>query len=1197
MADFSSAFGAGFIKSHRSDMRQLLYSLLFLLLPLKLFPQVLLNEFSSSNISKLTDEDGEYNDWIEVYNHSGSEINLGGYHLSDNASLLKKWTFPAVPLKPYSYLLVFASGKDRRDVPITYKTVISRNEEWQYIVPDREIGDSWKSTGFDATSWNTGSAGFGYGDNDDSTILNNIISVFIRKEFTVTNLADIELLVLSIDYDDGFVAYINGHEIARNNLGAINPVPYNQLTGGFQREATMYLGGFPENFIVESPVSFLAEGVNVIAIQGHNSDPASSDFTLIPMLTIGRTDTSSTDSVPAYIQLKGRKLHTNFKISGEGETLIISRPDSSVIDSISPVRMLADLSYGRKPDGENSLFYFSVSTPGSANITKGYTSLNGDTVIFSPRGGYFPGGVDLQLSSTNHSDSIFYTLDGSEPTVLSSRYLGIISFSGNSIVRARSIKSDMLPGPTTTNTYITKKHTLPVVCLSTNPENLWDYNTGIYVLGPSASPDPPNFGANFWQDWERKAHLELYDIDGIKQIDQDIGIKIFGSWSRAFPEKSLALFARKEYGKGAFDYKVFKDKPIDKFEALVLRNAGNDWDQAMMRDGLTSTLIRDMDIDRQAFQPSVVYINGEYWGILNIREKVNSNYLAENHFVNPDNVNILEFNGSVVEGNNSAYMDIINYLNNNTLENDQKYQQVSHKIDLNNYIQYQLTEIYINNKDWPGNNVKYWNTNDAGSLWRWILYDTDFGFSIWEEAAYSFNTLAFALETNGPDWPNPPWATLFFRRMVSNLGFRNQFINQYADRLNTNFTPEKVNATIDSIKQVFLPEIGDHLTRWELSNDNWQYNYNLIKSYATYRQNYARIHLKSQFNLGQMLDIKVEIDDPGTGIVRINSIIPQKYPFTGVYFKDLPIKLTAIPAPGYKFMKWQMGSLVSNSVSLNYNMEEARSLKAVFEPARSTDANIVINEINYNSSQSKDTKDWVELYNAGNSTVNLKNWIISDGGPETGYVFPVDYNFTPGMYMVICRDVAAFRSFWPRITNITGDMGFGLSSSGDNINLYDAEGNLVDFVTYSTSAPWPTDANGTGLSIELTDPLSDNNAGQNWKSGLIGGSPGTISFQATPSDTTGSTLADCRVTCYPNPFRDYTTLRVEVKVAGRYRIEVYDVQGKLVNTLTNQSIDAGEYYIDWYGKNSNNGPLPGGVYIIRLSGEKQQYSTKVIILK
>ncbi len=1179
-------------------MRQLLFSLLFAFLTQELYPQLLLNEFSSSNISGIADEDGDFDDWIELYNHSASDISLGGYHLSDHASILKKWTFPPLTIKPYSYLLIFASGKDRTAVPVTYKTIIPVNTEWQYLVPDADKGDSWKDRGFNATGWNTGRSGFGYGDNDDSTILNNIISVYIRKEFTLTNIQDIEELVLSIDYDDGFAAYINGHEIARSNLGTVSPVPYNQMTGSLLHEAAMYAGGYPESYIISDPLTFLVEGINVIAVEGHNSDPASSDFSLIPMLTTGRSGSGEPDSIPSYIQLKGRKLHTNFKISNEGETLILSKPDTSVVDSVSPVIMTSDLSYGRKPDGTINWVYFADPTPGSANTTKGFNSLNADTVLFSIAGGYYPGGTNLQLSSTSHSDSIFYTTDGSEPTTSSLHYTGPLAVSGNVTVRARSINSTYLPGPVSTNTYITTRHKLPVVCLSTDPANLWDYYTGIYAMGPNASPDQPNFGANFWEDWERRAHLELYDTDGIKQIDQDIGIKIFGAWSRAFAEKSMALFARKEYGKGSFDYKVFKDKPIEKFESLVLRNAGNDWDQATMRDGLTSTLIRDMDIDRMAFQPSVVYLNGEYWGILNIREKVNANFLAENHFVNPDEVNLLEFDGGIVQGNNSGYLDITGYLNNNTLENDQKYMQVSDKIDLSNYIQYQLTEIYINNKDWPGNNIKYWNTNSPGSRWRWIIYDTDFGFSIWETAAYAFNTLAYSLESNGPGWPNPPWSTLLFRRMTSNKGFRNQFVNQFADRLNTNFTAARVNYAIDSIKEVFLPEIDAHQARWGLSHDNWQYNYNIIKTYATNRPDYVRQQLRYQFNLGQQLSIKVDIDDPGTGTVRVNSVIPQKYPFYGIYFKDLPIRLTAIPAPGYKFDKWEMGSLVSNSVTLDYDMAESKNFKAIFTTARSSDAKIVINEINYNSSPAKDTKDWIELYNAGNATVNLKGWSISDAGQESGYLFPQDYIFAPGNFLVVCRNVAAFRGFLPEIMNITGDMGFGLSSSGDNINLFDREGNLVDFVNYGTSAPWPEDANGTGLTIELTDPLSDNNMGKNWKSGLVGGSPGMVNFRYIAPDSSGQDeIADCRLTCYPNPFRDYTTMMVEVKAAGRYRIEVFNIQGNLVNTLTDQTIEPGVYYIDWSGKSQNNAPLPAGVYIIKLSGKNQHFNTRVIILK
>jgi hypothetical protein len=140
-------------------MRHLLLCFLFLLISVKLYPQLLINEFSSSNISSFTDEDGDYNDWIELFNNSATEINLEGYHLSDDADFLKKWTFPAVPLRPYSYLLIFASDKNRTTLPVTYKTVIPRDAEWQYIVPVSEIGDAWKNRGFNASSWNTDKSG------------------------------------------------------------------------------------------------------------------------------------------------------------------------------------------------------------------------------------------------------------------------------------------------------------------------------------------------------------------------------------------------------------------------------------------------------------------------------------------------------------------------------------------------------------------------------------------------------------------------------------------------------------------------------------------------------------------------------------------------------------------------------------------------------------------------------------------------------------------------------------------------------------------------------------------------------------------------------------------------------------------------------------------------------------------------------
>jgi hypothetical protein len=1177
-------------------MRRLLLTAFFTFMFVEMFPQVLLNEFSSSNLTTITDEDGEYPDWIELYNGSSSDFNLRGYHLSDSRSNRNKWTFPEISMQPGSYLLIFASGKNRTTLPVTYKTIIAKGADWQYLVPQSEQGDSWKTTGFDASSWNTGSSGFGFGDDDDATILESTVSVFIRNEFVLSDIQNITQLVLSIDYDDGFVAYINGHEIARSNLGTISPVPYNQTTGSILHEALMYQGGYPETYIIQNPGLFLIEGANVIAIQGHNADAASSDFSLIPMLSIGRTGVGGSDSVPSYIQLKGNRLHTNFKIKEDGETLVLSSPDSSIMDSIPSIRLAADFSYGRQPDGQSGLFYFSAPTPGGPNNTRSYTELNADTVFFSHKGGYYPGGISLSMSTKLHSDSIFYTLDGSEPTLNSKRFSTPVSIPGNIVVRARSLKANILPGPVATNTYITTKHTLPVVCISTDPPNLWDYYTGIYATGPNASTESPYFGANFWQDWERKAHLEYYDSSGVKQIDQDAGLKIHGAYSRALPEKSFALFARKMYGKGSFDFKFFRDKPITKFESLVLRNAGNDWDQAFVRDGFTSVLVRDMNMDRQAFQPCVIYLNGEYWGLLNMREKVNENYLAENHYVNPDNVSILENWGTPLEGYSSSYDQIRNYLDNNTLETDTKYKQVSSQIDVDNYIQYMLSEIYVNNKDWPGNNIKFWRSNDNNGLWRWIIYDTDFGFSIWEESAYTFNTVAFALEPNGSDWPNPAWSTLLFRKLSGNPGFRNEFSNQMADRLNRNFSSEHINVALDSIKKMYLPEISAHLARWNLSVDTWQYNYSLMRTFGLYRPGYLRTYLRYQFNLGEPTNIGITIDQPGTGIVKVNSIIPYKFPFNGVYFKDLPITLTAIPLPGYKFVRWEMGSVQSTNVKLTYNMAEAKNFRAVFEQARNTDIKVVINEINYISLATHDTKDWIELYNAGSTTVDLKDWTISDGIMDSGFVFRENYLLSPGSFIVVCKNQAAFRLLCPNVTRVTGDFSFGLSSSGDNVFLYNDTGDLVDFVNYGITSPWPTDAARKGSSIELTDPLSDNNDGKNWKSGNVGGTPGSVNSVYNDQDTTGNDVKKCRISCYPNPFSDYTTLQVEIKASGRYKVEIFDLQGRVVSTLSDQNLEAGRYSIDWNGKSDTGAPLPAGVYIIRLAGEEVQSNTRVVKL-
>lgn len=196
---------------------------------------------------------------------------------------------------------------------------------------------------------------------------------------------------------------------------------------------------------------------------------------------------------------------------------------------------------------------------------------------------------------------------------------------------------------------------------------MWSNQTGIYALGTNYDNNFPFFGANFWEDWERPAHITMMEPSGQTAFSVNCGISIFGGWSRGNAQKSLSIFMRSEYGDDAIEYHLFDDKPIDQFHSLVLRNSGNDWNTSMMRDGMMSSLVRNLDIDLQAYRPAVMYLNGQYWGIHNIREKVNEDFLEANHGVPASNIDLLEGNASPVEGSNAAYLDMISFCKRMTL--------------------------------------------------------------------------------------------------------------------------------------------------------------------------------------------------------------------------------------------------------------------------------------------------------------------------------------------------------------------------------------------------------------------------------------------------------------------------------------------------------------------------------------------------
>jgi len=992
---------------------------------------------------------------------------------------------------------------------------------------------------------------------------------------------------------------MNGNTLSRhrNPLPVGIPPAFDQGADNYDHEALIYRGLPPESFTIDSLHNLIREGENVLAIQVHNHSIGSSDLTAIPFLSIGsKINPGTTHPVPPVLHINSPLLHTNFRLDAEGETVYLYDPSNSIIDSIAFERMYTDISGGKYPDGSGSLFYFQQATPGEPNLTKTYSSISGEP-YFSVPGGLFSTTLSIYLTGFEPDDTIYFTTDGSEPTIYSQKYTGGIPIQSTTVLRARILEHGKIPGYVVSHTYLINiQNTLPVISLTTSPENLWDYYDGMYVMGPNASQDFPHFGANFWQDWEKPVHIELFEPDGERGFSIDAGMKIFGGWSRGFPQKSLSIFARSKYGYGNIDYRIFGEKDIDQFESIILRNSGNDWNYSMMRDGMMTELVSKMDIDKQAYRPAEIYLNGEYWGILNIREKVNEHFIASNHGVDPDQIDLLEGNGWKIQGSSDHYFSMLYFIDNNDMLLDQNFNVVKSMMETNNFINYQISQIYFDNRDWPGNNIKYWRPQSENGRWRWIMFDTDFGFGIWDPSKYTYNTLAFALEPNGPGWPNPPWSTFLLRKLLENNQFKTDFINYFADHLNTTFLPEVVRKYIEELKKNIESEMHDHLDRWGGNYYNWENEIQVMINFGLNRVNYIRNHIREQFNLSSTYSLNLAVNPANSGKIKVNFIIPERYPWTGTYFDHVPIKLIPVPEPGYRFTGWT-GTDQATSDPLILDASANQQITANFEPDGSGLQHIVINEINYNSSGDFDTGDWIEIFNMDDSDRDLAGWIFKDSDDGHEFIFPLNTNIGAEDYLVVCRDEEAFDSLNPSVVNHTGNFDFGLSSSGEYIRLYDDNQQLVDSVFYGNSSPWPPEPNGTGPTLELINPALDNTLPENWYASNTHGTPGAINESWSPlsveePEPENDDFIDLRV--YPNPFHISTSIMFYLEYPEKVSINIYDLNGRIIRILTNQFLPTGPVELSWDGSGADGSSIAPGIYIIKLITSKQTYFRKVV---
>lgn len=629
-------------------------------------------------------------------------------------------------------------------------------------------------------------------------------------------------------------------------------------------------------------------------------------------------------------------LHTNFKLSKSGEEIALFSKDKELLDMVEYKAQDVNISYGRKWDGFEDWTYFNEPTPYFSNSKHKGTNkiLYSAEPEFSEVAGNYNQELIISISSPVKNAEIWYTLNGDKPTKDSRLYSEPFEINKTSVIRAISVERGKLPSGIITRTYfINVDKDMLVVSLVADSDALWDTSSGIYQ--------------NSIKNVSRMANVEVFE--GQKQlINQAVNLSVSGNIARFHGQKAILVEASERYGKATLDYRFFPNKRIYSFQSILFRAGGHpDKYNSMFTDGLGHYLTEEhLDVDHIAYRPCVVYLNGKYWGIYNVREKLNANYLVDNHNLDKNKFDLLETAWATPKnGDASRYRRNLKFIRECDKSNPNNYAYVKTLIDVDNYIDYNICELYAANLDWPSWNIKFWRERKEGALWKWVLTDLDYGFGT--GAKVDSNMIAYATSPVKTRATNPPIATELLRKMLEFPEFKNEFIQRFAASLNVIYSSERVLKIIEQFKEERAKEMPLHIERWKdsvyhspwakfkipQSMVKWEDKVEVMRDFARRRPGFIRENLTEKFDLNGMVTITTNSNG---GFITMNSIKLGEGKHLGSYFKGIPVRMEAIPNPGQKFLYWLVDGRKDYSSTIKLVPESDKTIEAIFKTAHQT---------------------------------------------------------------------------------------------------------------------------------------------------------------------------------------------------------------------------------------------------------------------
>lgn len=681
--------------------------------------------------------------------------------------------------------------------------------------------------------------------------------------------------------------------------------------------------------------------------------------------------------------------HASFKLPAKKGALYLFDESGRQIDRMVYDTTYRNVSYGRVGDGEKSFGFLLKATPGASNNGVQTSKAQTPAPSFDLKPGFYNGEQSVRISDADASAEIFYTTDGSEPTKeKGTLYNGPVSISKNTPLRAAAYRDGQFPSNVTSATYFIDERNinLPVVAIVSDPEYLYGDELGLLVAGKNGSEVPsycsgPDFEANYWNDWDRPANFELFDGNKAERLNQEVKIGNFGACSRTKYVKSIKVNAAKIYGDNELDYPIFKEKPNLRWKSIVLRNSGNDFGRSYLRDGFLQTAASCLDIDHQAYQPSVVFVNGVYYGMLNIRERTNKDFIFSNHGFGDDEFYLNE-GSHAHEG--TTYDQVLGLagLSAEEINTPENYANINRIVDINEFLNYFLAEIYVVNRDWPGGNIKAWRPKRPGR-WRWILYDTDFGFSLYEQ---NYNSRSIATLAN---------KSATFKGLMQNEKIKNRFLAKCCVHLATTFSADRMNKILDSLLNNVRTEAeyyAKYLSDHKKIEKPFEDDINSIRTFIDKRVPYIYRDIKSTYG-PDSLRTRIFSSVKGAKFT-LNEEPINMNDFSGLYFQSTPCEIEAIAPTGYVFDHWVVtrdGVATTVNAPLISDTACADSYEAIFKEDASYDPNvnrILFNEICTKNSVYLDdyrqTEDWIEFYNAGKEDVDMAGLFLSSSIDSLG---------------------------------------------------------------------------------------------------------------------------------------------------------------------------------------------------------------------